>query len=185
MIKAILPIRDKDLRKKCKEVQKSDKKLKELLRNLEDTLKAQKDPEGVGLSAPQIGVSKQVFIIKKGEKILEFINPKIIWFSSKTNDPKPTKAKKEKSPYFMEGCLSMPNYYGPVQRAWEVKVQYQTCHNNNLETHIKKFSGFTAQIVQHECDHLQGILFIDRLLEQKRHLYHLKNGKWYEISLQI
>jgi methionyl-tRNA formyltransferase len=80
----------------------------------------------------------------------------------------------------MEGCLSLPNFYGPLTRSPKIKVEYQ----NERGEKIKEFrSGFEAQIIQHEVDHLNGVLFIDRLLEQKKPLFELVNGEWEEVEL--
>ena len=87
----------------------------------------------------------------------------------------------------MEGCLSLPHYYGPVQRAAELKVTFETPELVNghwaLGTRTKKYRGLSAQIVQHEVDHLNGILFIDKLLQQNRKLYEQKEKEWLEVEL--
>ena len=87
----------------------------------------------------------------------------------------------------MEGCLSLPHYYGPVERAWTITVQYQEPKMDNgrwkLENVQQTFSAFPAQIIQHEVDHLEGKIFVDRLLEQNRQLFQLKNNEWVEVEL--
>lgn len=184
MTKEILRTTNPRLREKSKPVQKVDKKLLTLLKNLEDTLKAQKDPEGVGLAAPQLGVLLQVFLIQvPGEKPMFFINPQILSRSKKTNDP-----VDEKGEPILEGCLSLPHYYGPVQRANSITVKYQTpvileTGDWKLETFNKSFTGFLSQAIQHEVDHLKGIIFVDHLLSQKRKLYQQKGKDWHEVEL--
>ena len=80
----------------------------------------------------------------------------------------------------MEGCLSLPNFYGPLKRADYVKIKYL---NEYGEEKIEEFKGFFAQIVLHEIDHLEGILFIDRLLTAKKPLFRLKGKEWEEVEL--
>lgn len=201
VIKKILRTTDPKLRQISKPVTQVDKKLLDLIRDLEETLKAQNDPEGLGLSAPQIGEFRRLFIIlhPKTKKTEVFINPEIVEMNSKSRpeDDQPL-AKTDgedsslvthrSSPQFMEGCLSLPHYYGPVQRATSVTVKFQSTRQIEndtwkMENHLKTFSGFPAQIIQHEIDHLNGIVFVDRLLQQKRKLYQLKNKEWIEIKL--
>lgn len=180
MVKKILSVRDPSLRQKSKPVKQADKKLAKLFTDLENTLKKQKDPEGVGLSAPQINEFWRVFIINHGKKTLRFVNPVITKKSKKTNDPPKTKSKKEEQDYVMEGCLSLPNYYGPVRRSWWIDLEYQT---SKMENRHKRFSGFLAQVIQHETDHLDGVLFVDRLLGQRRNLFRAHGEHWHEVEL--
>lgn len=156
-------------------VVKFDQKTKNLARDLIDTLKTQKDPEGVGLAASQVGKNVRMFVMefKKGYKII--INPKILKISPIKDDASEIDRKA-----IMEGCLSAPNYYGPVLRAKKINISF-----NDL-TGIKKyeeFRGFPAHIIQHEIDHLNGILFVDRLIEQKKSLYLLKGDEWHEVDI--
>src|SRR4030043_178167 len=80
----------------------------------------------------------------------------------------------------MEGCLSLPNYYGPLKRPGLTKLNYLDENGNKI---TKIFQGFDSQIIRHEIDHLEGILFIDRLIEQKKPLYELINGEWERVEL--
>ncbi|OGY08204.1 MAG: peptide deformylase [Candidatus Blackburnbacteria bacterium RIFCSPHIGHO2_01_FULL_43_15b] len=179
MVRKILQTTDPKLREKSKPILKADKKLLSLIRDLEETLKAQNDPEGLGLAAPQIGEFRRVFILvhPKTQETQVFINPEILQLSEQTND-----VKKQ-----MEGCLSLPHYYGPVRRAESVKLKYQApqLENGNwkMENHCKTFKGFLAHIIQHEVDHLNGIVFVDRLLAQNRKLFQLKGKEWTEVEL--
>lgn len=171
MIQKILRSGDTRLRQKCKPVTEIDAKVLGLIKDLKDTLAVQKDPEGVGLAAPQIGKNLQVFVVayKGFERVV--INPEVI---SKT--PSRQKSKNE----ILEGCLSLPNYYCPLARTQSITIKYQ---NEKGESILEKFTGFHAQIVAHEMDHLNGILFVDRLLEQKKPLYKLEGEKWEEVDL--
>ncbi len=148
------------------------------------------DPEGVGLAAPQIGKNVRVFAMKPGDKIQVVINPEIVSISKSPNKPysastsakasSDKKASRGKGKKIMEGCLSLPHYYGPIEKPSRIKIKYL---NEDGKEVVRQFKGFNAQIVQHEIDHLEGILFIDRLLEQKQPLYQLKGEEWEEVEL--
>lgn len=182
MIKKIIKVTDPKLRIKSKVIKNFDKKLLKIIADIRDTLIVQKDPEGVGLAAPQIGVNLKIFIMKYKSKQQVFINPKITIVSNSTIGVTSLSSDKPqpKAPKIMEGCLSLPNFYGPLTRSPKIKVEYQ----NERGEKITEFrSGFEAQIIQHEVDHLNGVLFIDRLLEQKKPLFELVNGEWEEVEL--
>lgn len=184
MVQKIIQSGNPILRKVSKPVGTIDKKVKGLIQDLKDTLAVQKDPEGVGLAAPQIGVNLRVFAVdfKNLKRIV--INPEIIEINKqslplrgkKTSDKK-TKSKSE----ILEGCLSLPHYYGPLKREALVKLKY--LNEEGKET-IEEFKDFDAQIMLHEIDHLNGFLFVDRLLEQKKKLYKLdSDDTWEEVEL--
>lgn len=185
-VKKVIGVSDPRLREVSRAVTRPDKKIKNLVQNLKDTLKAQKDPEGVGLAAPQIGVDLRVFVMRNKNKTVPIINPEIIKTSKKTNDPPSREASarqahdNEEKEHIMEGCLSLPHYYGPVKRAYWIELKYRTTDGQEK---VQKFTGFPAQIVQHEIDHLNGKIFIDRLFSQKRQLYKLHKGHWHEVDL--
>lgn len=178
MIQRITQSGEKVLRLKAKRVLKIDKKIKDIIKDLRDTLAIQKEPEGVGLAAPQIGKSLQIFLAKYKDFERIVINPEII----KINEKRKTKSEKIKknSKEILEGCLSLPHYYGPLKRAQSIKVKYLS---ENSEEIIETFTDFNAQIIMHEIDHLNGILFIDHLLKEKKPLYHVKGKKWEEVEL--
>lgn len=175
MIRKILSTKDPKISQICKEVKKIDKKVISISNDLIETLKVQKDPEGVGLAAPQIGENLRIFAMNDNGKIRVIINPHILEIS-KENSKNEKGSEKE----IMEGCLSLPNYYGPLKRAAKVKIQFLDF--NGLKKQ-EEFKGLSAQIVQHEIDHLNGIVFVNRLLEQKKPLYKLENDEWVEIEL--
>ncbi len=163
----ILTVPNPVLREKSKPVV-LDKKTLDLVNNLKKTLTDEKGGvKGVGLAAVQIGALKRVFVAysEKSKKFLTFINPEILWVSKRLTSKKDQK---------YEGCLSLPNKWTQIKRAKEVKVKYQT---ETGQTQTRKFSGQMAIIVQHEYDHLEGILFVDRVLEQKAKLYELKKDE--------
>ncbi len=80
----------------------------------------------------------------------------------------------------MEGCLSLPHYYSPIKRAGKVTLKYL---NPEGQEKIGDFTGIEAQIVQHEVDHLNGRLFVDVILEQKKPLYEYIDGEWEEVEI--
>ncbi|MGI8420153.1 MAG: peptide deformylase [Candidatus Levyibacteriota bacterium] len=176
---------DQLLSQTAKPIEKIDKTLKELLRAMEETLVSQVDPEGVGLAAPQIGRSLQLFIVKQepDAPVLTFINPLIKETLEKPkeketevgqNDKVAKVKRKEDKGVQLEGCLSLKDIWGAVKRPYGVILSYQDEDGNQ---HEKKFEGFLATIIQHEIDHLQGILFPKRVLEQKNTLYHSTKNK--------
>lgn len=177
MIRKILQATDPRLRQKSKPVEKIDKKIQKLIADLVETLEVQKDPEGVGLAAAQVGEFIQVFVTRHKKKILAVINPEVIKKSRETNDPPEDEKEGE---YIMEGCLSLPHYYGPVKRSLAIELRYLRPDGSKK---VQKFRGFPAQIIQHELDHLNGIIFVDRLIKQKRQLYQLHNDHWHEVEL--
>jgi peptide deformylase len=147
------------------------------------------DPKGVGLAAPQIGKSLQIFLAKPTDKskISVFINPKIIEKSSEQSFAKksarntlqikagePKKDKNEEDIKKLEGCLSLPNIWGPVLRASSLTLTFL---DEQGILHKQKFSGFMATIIQHEMDHLVGVLFPKRVLEQQGTLYKSHKNK--------
>ena len=138
----ILTAGDPVLRQTAAEVTKIDKKLLKLLKDMADTMYA---AEGVGLAAPQIGVSKRIVVIDVGDGIIEMINPVII--------------NKEGSVVGGEGCLSVPEYEGEVERAEKVECEFT---DRSGKRYLIETDGLLAIAIQHELDHLDGVLFIDK-----------------------
>lgn len=185
MIRDILPASDPRLRQVSKPVSKIDKKTLELISDLKETLLAQKDPEGVGLAAPQIGKNVRVFVAKIGKNLKVVINPQILHVEKIASrkiparkGPKPASEKKDKR--IMEGCLSLINFYGPLKRSEKIRLEYL---GEDGKVKVETFTGFSAQIIQHEIDHLQGILFVDRLIEQKKPLFELVGDEWEKVEI--
>jgi len=139
----IVKIGDPVLRERAKPVKNITPNIIKLLNNMADTMYNAKI--GVGLAAPQIGISKRVVVIDIGEGLLELINPEILAGEGSSVDS--------------EGCLSIPGMTGKVKRWEKVRVQALDRHGQRFEIEGK---GFLARALQHEIDHLEGILFIDR-----------------------
>lgn len=158
----ILTTPDPFLHKTALPVEKLDKKLKEQIKEMIKTLKSATDPEGVGLAATQVGLNRRIFIIVFNGIPEIFINPELKNFSSATLfDVHPRKKDR-----WLEGCLSVPRLWGAVNRPYSVEVDYLSPVNDKLEKKHRKFEDTEASYVQHENDHLNGILFTDRILEQ-------------------
>lgn len=153
-----------------KPIEKIDKTIHALIKEMKVTLLTASDPEGVGLAAPQVGKDIQLFLVKpfKESPISVFINAKVMLLGKKIN--RKTKEGKAK----LEGCLSVDDIWGTVKRATKVHVTYLDEHGKE---HDEDFSGWPATIIQHEQDHLDGILFPRRVLEQKGKLYRLKRDE--------
>lgn len=167
----------------AKEVGKVDSFVLKIIDEMKRALDSAHDPIGVGLAAPQIGKSLRIFIAKLSPKSkhMVFINPKIISKSeaqivpniksSKKIEAKKPKKSKDK---MLEGCLSLKDVWGEVARPKEVTLFYL---DEKGKPHQKKFKGFMALIAQHEIDHLNGVLFTKRVLEQKGKLYKSHKNK--------
>lgn len=159
---------------KAKPIKHITKEIKRIIDDMKDTLVKASDPEGVGLAAPQVGESLQLFIMKPTAKssITVCINPQVTVHEVSEKQEKKRHKHEEVQ---LEGCLSLKDIWGTVQRAQYVLMQYI---DEDGKKHSKEVKGFEAIIVQHEFDHLQGILFPRRVLEQKGKLYKShKNSK--------
>lgn len=160
------------LRKAAEPIVAIDKKIIKLTTELGDTLVQKDDPPGVGLAGPQVGVSKRFFAtylpLKDAPELEEANAPSVlrIIFNPKVTDVSeklvfgPTKQEQR-----LEGCLSIPGIYGPVPRFSWVEYQFEELENGELSTRQERFSDFPARVMQHEYDHLEGILFTDYSLQ--------------------
>jgi len=180
-VKKIVTVPNSLLRKKSKPAKfPADKQLKSLVADLIDTAEAAREPEGVGLSAVQIGKLTRVFVVKIKGKFIPFINPQINWRSKRMF----SQALK-KDELFLEGCLSIPGFYGVVDRPFSVKMAWQDLEGKK---HQKKFENKESAYVQHELDHLNAILFTDHVLKQKNKIYRLEKdnqGKETMVEVEI
>lgn len=168
----IITIPHPTLRTEAQEVRTVDKKLIQFIKELEDTLKKKDNPRGVGLAAPQVDTKWRIFSTQLPTEpqsdeytLRSFINPRITDHSEHhTFGP-------EKKEPILEGCLSIPGFYGPVPR-WEwVDLTYDYISEGELKTTNEHFTDFAARVVQHENDHLNGILFIDYIIQFELPLY--------------
>jgi peptide deformylase len=161
-IRDILEVPDPRLTGVAAPVERMDDELQRLLDDLLETMYA---APGIGLAAPQVGVPKRVFVADLGEQggraPLFLINPELIWRSEASNVAE-------------EGCLSLPQQYGEVARASEIRMRY--LDRQGVEREIDA-AGLLARCLQHEMDHLDGILFTDHLSALKRTLILRKLAK--------
>ena len=153
-LRDIIILPDKRLRLVSKPVKAVDAELRRLV---EDMFETMYDAPGIGLAAIQVGEPKRVVTLdlsKKDDpkKPLVFINPELVWTS-------------EEKAVYEEGCLSIPEYYEDVERPAEVKVKYLDLDGKPQEVAA---NGLLATCLQHEIDHLNGILFIDHISKLKR-----------------
>lgn len=137
---------DEILKKKSKKVEVIDEKIKELIQDMKETLQKY---DGVGLAAVQVGILKQIVIIHEGEDepIYVLINPEIVSESGKQ--------------VVEEGCLSFPNKFAKIERPEKVKVRAIDENGKKIEITGK---GLLAQAISHEIDHLNGEVFIDKII---------------------
>jgi len=169
----IIIIPNQILKEKTKPIQKIDKKIKKIINQMHVVLSKQRDPDGVGLSAPQVGIGLSLFVFANpfNNKKYTFINP--IIEESIYKDIKKNKKIKKKEPN-LEGCLSVPSLWAKVKRFDKIFVRYT--NEEGIEI-AEWFDGFTSTVIQHEIDHLNGILFTQRALEQGSIIYKEINGK--------
>lgn len=156
------------LRKVCEPVESINQETKDLVSDLIDTLKK---AHGLGLAAPQIGVSRRVFILDLSAidltaSLTVFINPEIIETSKQEIE-------------LEEGCLSFPDLYQKIVRPAVVKVRATDLEGNQFELEA---DGMTARAILHEYDHLEGILFIDRMSSLTRVLIKGRLKKLKKVS---
>ncbi|OGC16883.1 peptide deformylase, partial [candidate division WOR-1 bacterium RIFOXYA12_FULL_36_13] len=135
------------LRKKCKSIKKVDSRIKRLIKDMIDTMHT---APGVGLAAPQIGENIKLIVVDIGQGAFALINPKIV----KKNKILQT---------FEEGCLCLPGIVGPVERPSVITVKGL---DKNGQSIIIDAEGFLSTVIQHEIDHLEGIVFIDKIKDK-------------------
>lgn len=146
MILQVRKIGDPVLRTKSNKIKKVDKNINNLIDNMFETMYAE---DGVGLAAPQVGILKRVAVVDtREENKVVLINPEII--------------EKNGQSIMEEGCLSIPERAGEVVRSEQIRVRTLTKEGKEIEFEA---SGFEARAIQHEIDHLDGILFVDKIVE--------------------
>tara|TARA_B100001741_G_C16466569_1_gene557828 strand:+ start:76 stop:600 length:525 start_codon:yes stop_codon:yes gene_type:complete len=162
-VRKILTVPDPILRTKSNSVKKVDKDTKNLMRDMLETMY---DAPGIGLAAIQIGVAKRVVVMDVSKETdkkepMYFVNPEITW-KSNTNAT------------YEEGCLSIPNQFAKIERPDKCKVKYLDFDGVEKEINAE---GLLATCIQHEIDHLNGVLFIDYLSKLKKNIIIKKLSK--------
>ncbi len=153
-LREIIILPDKRLRLKSEPIKRIDATIRKLVNDLFETMY---EAPGIGLAAIQIGVPRRVVTMDLSKKEDDhkpqtFINPEVIWKSAETSK-------------YEEGCLSIPEFYEEVERPAQVKVKYLDIDGNAQEIEA---SGLLATCLQHEIDHINGVLFIDYISKLKR-----------------
>ena len=146
MIRPILVVGNPVLRQKAKRISQFDRSIQRLIDDMVETMKA---APGVGLAAPQVGVPLRLAVIDVDDKITVIANPEIVKRSGEVE--------------LDEGCLSVPGFWGRLARADRVSVK--ALDRNGKELRIRDADGLFAQALQHEIDHLDGYLYVDRMGE--------------------
>lgn len=133
---------------------------------------------GAGLAATQLAINQRFFGIKdaKTKEVSVYINPQITGVYGKSEYPVLV-GKDHKEEDFLEGCLSFPNYYGTVKRFLKIEAKWQIIKNGQLKDKKGTLSGFEAIVFQHELDHLNGVVFVDRIQDEGGKFYKIVNEK--------
>lgn len=160
------------LRRECDPVEQFDDGLRQLVAGMGEAMRRE---QGIGLAAPQVGDTRRVLIAEDrrggGRDILPLVNPEITFHG-------------EGRDRFTEGCLSLPEIFADVERPVRIRVRYQDLHGDEQEL---EDDGLLARIVQHEADHLDGVLFVDHLSMVRRRLIAKKLkalGKQAQLQVQ-
>lgn len=144
-IRRILTVGDETLRKHARPVDTIDRRVKTLLDDMAETMYKS---EGAGLAAPQVGILRRVVTIDVGDGLLELVNPEILSMEGEQINP--------------EGCLSVPGRRCTVKRPAKVKIRARDRRGRSFEM---EGEGFLAMAICHELDHLDGVLYIDKMIE--------------------
>ncbi|TDT68617.1 peptide deformylase [Hypnocyclicus thermotrophus] len=166
MIMDIVTYGSSVLREKSKKIEKIDDEIKTLLNNMVETMQ---EAQGVGLAAPQVGINIRAFVLDIGDgNIRKVINPEFLEFSNNIVEQE-------------EGCLSIPGIYKKVKRPESLKIKYL---NENGEEVIEQAEGLLARAFQHEYDHLEGVLFVDKISPVAKRLVSNKLQKLKKETLK-
>jgi len=165
MILPVVAYGDPVLRKECEDIDKDYPKLDEFIANMWDTMY---NANGVGLAAPQAGRAIRLFTIdaspfaEEGEEDYEYLQDfKKVFINAEIIE------RKGEEWAFNEGCLTIPDIHEDVLRPETIVMEY---YDENWEFHTEEFSGLAARVIQHEYDHIEGILFTDKLSSLKKRL---------------
>lgn len=164
-VRPVLTYPDPRLKQICVPVERFDTALRDLVRDLEQTLRA--GPAAVGIAAPQVGCLQRVVIVDvstrpkvAGHGRLVLVNPEITAWEGYTVG--------------REGCLSVPEFTGNVIRAESIRLSARDARGAAVEYELR---GFEARVAQHELDHLEGLLFLDRLVSRRHDLFRRKDAR--------
>jgi peptide deformylase len=160
---AIITAPDPRLKLKAKPVAAVDDAVRRLMDDMVETMYA---APGIGLAAPQVGVASRVLVVDSSREDepsqpMKIANPEILWRS-------------EELATYNEGCLSLPEHYADVTRAAKIKLRYLDYQNEIREIEVE---GLLATCIQHEMDHLEGVLFVDHISALKRNIILRKLAK--------
>lgn len=177
MILPIVAYGDPVLKKKAKNIEKDYPKLSDLLENMFETMY---NAHGVGLAAPQIGLSVRIFIVDaepfaEDEELSEEQSEKLKCFKKVFVNPVILEETGDEWA-FSEGCLSIPDVREDVFRNEKIKIKY---FDEDFNEHVEEYDGLAARVIQHEYDHIEGVLFTDKLSSLKKRLI---KGKLTNIS---
>lgn len=184
----ILTLPNPKLRQKTKKVLKVDKRIERIIKEMKMILEKSESPKGIGLAAPQLGIPLRIILVRFGKTIVPFINPEITAVDGEIIEG-------------FEGCLSVPGIYGYIKRPAIIHLKFLSnyrfdekgvsSHTTYYILHTTPLGSLSARVIQHEVDHLNGILFVDRILEQKSKFYKIigkdKDGKevFEEVKLNL
>jgi peptide deformylase len=168
---SILVAPDPRLKKKSKPVKRVDDRVRRLMADMLETMY---ESNGIGLSAPQVDIFERVIVVDcaAGEDTpqpLKIANPEIVWRADETV-------------ICNEGCLSLPEYYAEVERPSAIKLRYLDAQNEIREIEAK---GLLATCIQHEIDHLDGVLFVDHISPLKRGIILRKLAKAKRLNAPV
>jgi peptide deformylase len=177
MILPIVAYGDAVLKRKAKAIAEDYPNLKTTITNMYETMYG---AYGVGLAAPQVGLSIRVFLVDTvpfadDESLSESEKNKLLTFKKTFINAQILEESGEEWS-FNEGCLSIPGVREEVKRKSHIKIQYQ---DENFETHVDHYDGLIARVIQHEYDHIEGVLFTDKVSSLKKRLI---KGKLLNIS---
>ena len=172
MILPIIAFGAEVLRKKCREIIKDDLKIDSLIENMYETMYA---AQGVGLAAPQINKSFRLFIIDTNP-FVDDENPDLVGCKKTFINPKIISAKGEIWS-FNEGCLSIPEVREDVSRKSVIEIEY---YDKDFKKHIETYDGLNARVILHEYDHIEGVLFTDKISPLRKRMI---KGRLKDVSI--
>jgi len=149
---------DEILRKQSREIKNINERIKILA---DDMIETMKENDGIGLAAPQVGILKRIIVVDIGQGPLVMVNPDIL--------------EKDGEQIITEGCLSVPNKNGNVKRPEKLKVAYTDLEGDK---HTIKTEGLLSVVISHEVDHLNGVLFIDKVIEEEETTEGVVTKQW-------